>query len=103
MLPQAAFRALSDPTRRDILTTLSKGEMTVQQLSERFPMTRAAVKKHLNILEAGGLLETRRAGRKTLNKLRPDGLKPVTDWLSFFDQFWDDKLSALQSTLSEKD
>ncbi len=100
---QAAFRALADPTRRDILTALSTGEMTVQQLTERFPMTRAAVKKHLVVLEDGGLLTTRRQGRETFNKLHPEGLKPVTDWLNYFDQFWDTHLSALQSTLTQKD
>ncbi|MBU2981856.1 metalloregulator ArsR/SmtB family transcription factor [Lentibacter algarum] len=103
MSNQTAFRALADPTRRDILTALSDGEMTVKQLTERFPMTRAAVKKHLVILEVGGLLTSRKQGRETLNKLNPEGLKPVTDWLAYFDQFWDTHLTNLQSVFDKKD
>ena len=102
MTAQSAFRALSDPTRRDILCLLSEGEMTVAQVSEKFDITRAAVKKHLVVLEQGALIAVRRKGRETLNTLRPEGMEPVRDWLGFFDQFWDDRLSALKTAI-EKD
>ena len=80
MTAQSAFRALSDPTRRDILCLLSEGEMTVAQVSEKFDITRAAVKKHLVVLEQGALIAVRRKGRETLNTLRPEGMEPVRDW-----------------------
>ena len=102
MVPQPAFRALSDPTRRDILCLLSEGEMTVAQVSERFDMTRAAVKKHLNVLEQGALIRVRRKGRETLNTLRPEGMEPIRDWLSFFDRFWDSRLHDLKSSIENR-
>ena len=100
---QPAFRALSDPTRREILCLLSQGEMSVAQVSVRFDMTRAAVKKHLNVLEQGALITVRREGRETLNALHPEGMAPVRDWLSFFDRFWGDRLGALKDSIENKD
>ena len=47
---QNGFRALADPTRRDILHRLASGEHTIAQLTQHFDMTRAAVKKHLTVL-----------------------------------------------------
>ncbi|WP_306737286.1 ArsR/SmtB family transcription factor [Marimonas arenosa] len=99
MPPQPAFRALSDPTRRSILRLLSEREMSVAEVSQRFDMTRAAVRKHLTILEEGALIRVRRQGRETLNALRPEGLEPVHDWLSFFDRFWDARLDELKTAI----
>ncbi|MDU8928453.1 metalloregulator ArsR/SmtB family transcription factor [Alisedimentitalea sp. MJ-SS2] len=103
MTPQSAFRALSDPTRRDILCLLGSGEMTVAQVSDRFDMTRAAIKKHLNVLEDGALITVRRQGRETYNALRPEGMEPVRDWLTYFDQFWTDRLSDLKTTIENRE
>ena len=100
--PHAAFRALADPTRRDILRLLTKGGMTIGQLTHAFPMTRAAVKKHLTVLQEGNLIEVTPRGRERINRLRPDGLRPVIDWITELDAAWDDRLSALKSAI-EKD
>ena len=102
MVPQPAFRALSDPTRRDILCLLSEGEMTVAQVSERFDMTRAAVKKHLTVLSDGGLITVRPRGRERINSINTQGFAPVLNWFEYFDSFWNDRLSALKSAI-EKD
>ena len=100
--PQATFRALSDPTRRGILKLLSHKDMTIGEVSERFAMTRPAVRKHLAILEESGLIEVRAEGRRRLNHLNPQGLVPAIDWFAEFDTFWDDRLSALKTAI-EKD
>ncbi len=100
--PQGAFRALADPTRRQILSYLADGDMTIAQVSDRFDVTRAAIKKHLIILAEGNLIEVEARGRERLNRLNPGGLKPVSEWLGFFDQFWDTRLGSLKSVI-EKD
>lgn len=99
---QATFRALADPTRRAILRTLTNGERSIAEVAGDFDMTRAAVKKHLTVLSDGGLITVTPRGRERLNKLNPQGFAPVRDWLSYFDQFWDDRLNALKSAI-EKD
>jgi len=99
---QNTFRALADSTRRDILMHLSAKEMTIAEVSAHFDMTRAAVKKHLVILEEGQLISARRIGRETLNKLEPEGLKTAFSWISYFSEFWNVKLQNLQSAIEEE-
>ncbi|SEW32786.1 transcriptional regulator, ArsR family [Cognatiyoonia koreensis] len=96
------FRALADPTRRNILRLLAENEMTIAEVAENFDMTRAAVKKHLSILSEGDLISVQVSGRTRVNTLNPNGLRRVIDWFSYFDAFWDDRLSTLKSEI-EKD
>ena len=98
---QGAFRALADPTRRDILMHLSGGDMTIAEVADNFSMTRAAVKKHLSILEDGQLISVHPRGRERVNRLEPLGLKQVSDWLGHFNRFWDDKLLELQRAVED--
>lgn len=96
---QGAFRALADPSRRQILLHLSSQDMTIAQVAEHFDMTRAAIKKHLTILEEGKLISVRRRGRERINHLEPKALRPVADWVGFFDQFWDNKIGKLKAAV----
>jgi DNA-binding transcriptional ArsR family regulator len=100
---QNAFRALSDPTRRQILMHLSEGELPIGDLVDRFDITRAAVKKHLIILEEGNLISVQSRGRERINKLEPQGLKSVSDWLSYFNRFWDQRLSDLRIAIENEE
>jgi DNA-binding transcriptional ArsR family regulator len=99
---QLGFRALADPTRRSILLMLASKDMTIAEVATNFQMTRAAVKKHLTILDEGNLIIVRTHGRSRLNTLNPKGLKQVLDWFGFFDAFWDERLNSLKSEI-EKD
>ncbi len=99
---QMGFRALADPTRRDILHLLADRDMTIAQVAENFQMTRAAVKKHLSILNDGGLICVRSDGRTKINSINVDGIKQVFNWFDFFNTFWDDRLAQLKSEI-EKD
>lgn len=97
--PQEVFRALADPSRRAILMHLSERDMTIAEVSENFEMTRAAVKKHLTILEEGKLISVVTRGRERVNHLEPKAMKPVSDWINYFSQFWDEHLSALKNEI----
>jgi len=99
---QSTFRALADPTRREILKMLRATDMTIGDVADNFDMTRAAVKKHLTVLSDGGLITVKTQGRERINHLNPAGLAPVLNWLEYFDVFWDDKLAALKTAI-EKD
>ena len=102
METQPIFRALADPTRRDILVMLRGNDMTIAEVAENFDMTRAAIKKHLTVLSDGGLITVRAEGRERINTFNPAGMAPVRDWLQVFDAFWDDRLDALKTAI-EKD
>ncbi len=99
---QTTFRALADPTRRDILNLLTAQDMTIGAVVNRFDMTRPAIKKHLAVLEEGQLITVTSRGRERINAINPDGFRAVESWLNVFDRFWDDRLSALKSAV-EKD
>lgn len=99
---QGAFRALADPTRRQILVLLSDNDMTIGDVVDKFSITRGAIKKHLNVLEAGRLISVHPRGRERVNRLEPAVLKSVSEWLKFFDQFWDQKLDRLQKAIDKE-
>lgn len=99
---QSTFRALADPSRRMILMHLSERDMTIAEVADRFAMTRAAVKKHLTILEQGELISVHPQGRTRVNRLEPQALKPVADWLRYFDRFWDKHLDRLQAAIEQQ-
>jgi len=96
---QDSFKALADPTRRMILMHLGSKDMTIGELTDHFDMTRAAVKKHLNVLESGKLISVHKSGRERINRLEPKSLKPVSDWVNHFEQFWDERLNALKNAI----
>lgn len=99
MKAQSTFKALGDPTRRLILELLSEQDMTIAEVVNNFDMTRAAVKKHLTILETGGLISVTPSGRERINSLNVNGMRPILDWLGFFDTFWDQKLNNLKTAI----
>ena len=99
---QATFRALADPTRRRIIALLGDGDRTVAQVAGQFDITRAAVKKHLVVLENGGVVVSEPRGRERINRLNPTALKRAADWLSYFDMFWDDRLGALKEAVEDE-
>lgn len=92
----AIFQAIADPTRRQLLLKLRNKRLSISQLAEDVPMSRNAVVKHLQQLENATLVTTEKKGREKLYSLNAEGLKKVQDWLAIFDEFWDEKLDALQ-------
>ncbi|MDG1970657.1 MAG: metalloregulator ArsR/SmtB family transcription factor [Paracoccaceae bacterium] len=101
-IQQLCFRALADPTRREILSILAQGDLTIADVADKFDMTRSAVKKHLTILDEGGLITVETRGRTRVNRLNPAGMQPAITSLNAFDTYWDDRLTALKSAI-EKD
>lgn len=93
---QSTFRALADPSRRMMLKHISKRDMTIGEVASHFDMTRAAVKKHLTVLEEGKLISVHPKGRERINRLEPLALKSAADWFNYFSNFWDTKLDKLQ-------
>ena len=78
----AAFSALSDPTRRAILARLALGEATVLELAEPFEMTQPAISRHLKVLASAGLIARRVEGAKRPCRLAGDGIAAIDQWLA---------------------
>jgi len=90
------FQALADPTRRKLLKMLAEKEMPITAISNRFPISRTAVNKHLHILSDAGLVSSQKIGRETRYKLQPEPLVEIKRWLAFFEKYWDEKIYALK-------
>jgi DNA-binding transcriptional ArsR family regulator len=90
------FQAIADPSRRKMLKLLANQELPVTAISKHFPMSRTAVSKHLRILSEANLLSVEKVGREIRYKLQPDTLLELKHWLSFYEQFWDNKISMLR-------
>jgi DNA-binding transcriptional ArsR family regulator len=95
------FSALSDPTRRAIISKLTKGDMPIMELASPFDMSLPAVSKHIRVLEKAGLVICRKQGRVHYCRLNAQPLRDAAKWLAFYQQFWDAKLDALANFLEE--
>jgi uncharacterized protein YndB with AHSA1/START domain len=97
------FRALADPTRRELLDELFREDgQTLGALEERFDMTRFGVMKHLKLLEEAGLVVTRRQGREKLHYLNPVPIRLVHDrWVSKYAEPWASALTDLKERLEQ--
>ena len=90
------FQAIADPTRRDILRLLAEKELSILEITGHFPMSRTAIAKHLHILSEAELVSGRKVGREKRFRLQPESLDELKQWLSYFEQFWNNKLSMLK-------
>jgi uncharacterized protein YndB with AHSA1/START domain len=98
------FKALADPTRRSLLDELFEEDgQILSTLEQRLPMTRFGVMKHLKVLEAAGLVVTKRRGREKLHFLNPVPIRLVHDrWVSKYAEPWAATLTGLKRQLEEK-
>lgn len=95
------FQAIADPTRRAILTMLSKQDMTPNTLAGEFSTSRQAVSKHVNILAECGLLTQQYSGREIYYHLNTKKMKEVDAWLEPFRKLWEDRFSQLDEFLNQ--
>lgn len=93
------FGAIADPTRREILSLLSRREHSVTALKQHFPVSRTAVAKHLTVLKGARLVVERKVGRERRYRLEAGPLREVHDWAAFYERFWTEKLEALDRHL----
>jgi DNA-binding transcriptional ArsR family regulator len=99
--PDAVFRAIADPTRREILTMLRTNQQTVGEIAGNFRMSRPAVSKHLRLLRSAGLITTRQAGTARVCSLNAAPLQVVNDWLHDYEALWSEGLSNLKAYVEE--
>lgn len=96
-----AFAALSDPTRRGILERLGRGEASISELADAFEMTLTGIKKHVQVLEAAGLVTTVKVGRVRLCRLGPNRLENETAWIASYRQMLEERLDHLAAFLED--
>ena len=94
--------AIADPTRRAILSRLSRGDARVTDIAEPFDMSLAAVSKHVQTLERAGLVRRQRKGREHTLSLDARPLRQVVRWTSRYERFWNEHLDRLEAFFTQK-
>lgn len=97
----ATFHALADPTRRAILSRLSEGEATVNQLAAPFSMSLPAVSKHLKVLERAQLITRGKEAQWRPCKLEAAPLREADDWIEQYRAMWEARFDRLDAYLQE--
>jgi DNA-binding transcriptional ArsR family regulator len=97
----AVFRAIADPTRREILGLLRDGRYSVGDLAANFRTSRPAISKHLRVLRSVGLIVTEREGTARICALNGAPLRAVSDWLNDYRMFWGETLRGLKDYVEE--
>jgi len=100
-LLSAKFAALADPTRREILERLARGETSVTELAAPFHMSLPAISKHLKVLERAGLISRGRKAQWRPCRLDAEGLRDVADWTEHYRRFWEGSFDRLDAYLNE--
>jgi DNA-binding transcriptional ArsR family regulator len=95
----SVFRALSDPTRRQVLARLSGSPGSVSELAAPFEMALPSFVQHLRVLEESGLVSSRKTGRVRTYHLVPDRLRQAEDWLAGQRSLWERRLDQLDEYL----
>lgn len=95
------FAALSDPTRRAILSRLATGEASVTDLAKPFDMTLPAISKHLKVLQRAGLISQTREAQWRPCRLEAAPLKDASDWIEHYRRYWEESFDRLDEYLHE--
>jgi len=95
------FQAIADPNRRIILSMLSTGKLSVNQVADNFDITRSAVSQHMKILTECSLVSISKKGRERYCEAKLDKLGEIWDWLNQYKKFWEDKFDAMEQALKE--
>lgn len=93
------FHALADATRRDILRRSAEGELSVSRLAETYPMSFAAVQKHVAVLERAGLVSKERRGREQLVRTQPDAIGLARQALDQLEETWRGRVDRMSQLL----
>jgi DNA-binding transcriptional ArsR family regulator len=95
------FHALSDATRRDILRRSARGTLSVSRLAEAYPMSFAAVQKHVAVLERAGLVTKERRGREQLVRTDPDAVDGARRALDQLERAWRGRVDRMSDVLAQ--
>lgn len=97
-----SFGALSDPSRRAIVERLGRGNAPISELAELVGITLTGTKKHVQILEAAGLVTTEKVGRTRLCRLGPRRLEDELGWIETYRRQLDERLDRFGELLERR-
>ncbi len=95
------FGALSDATRRGMLSRLAQGEASITELAAPYAMSQPAISKHMRVLEKAGLITRTRRGREHIIRANPGPAEQAGGWIAYYARFWNRHFDAVDAYLKE--
>lgn len=95
------FQAIADPVRREIIELLAKEPLAVNDVAQKFDISRPAISKHLKILSECDIIAIDKKGRERFCKVQPQKLIPAFLWMEQYKVLWEDKLDSFERYLME--
>ena len=95
------FNAVAEPKRRQVLEAVGARELSVNEIVGLLGWSQPMVSKHLGVLKKVGLVRERRVGRQRMYRINAERLKPIHDWVTPFEQFWNESFERLDEVLQE--
>ena len=95
------FQAIADPVRRDIIEMLSDDVLSVNQVAEKFEISRPAISKHLRILNECGIVSFNQNGRERLCIIQPEKLIPAFLWIKQYNKLWEDRIDSFEKYINQ--
>jgi DNA-binding transcriptional ArsR family regulator len=97
------FAAIADPKRRAMLDMLVAGQRSAGEIVSQFPrLTQPGVSRHLRVLREANLVAVTVQAQQRIYELKPEGLRELREWITKYQEFWADKMDALESHLATK-
>jgi DNA-binding transcriptional ArsR family regulator len=101
--PEDIFSAIAEPRRREVIAVLSDGhDHAVNEIVIRMKMAQPAVSKHLGALRKAGVVTVVKRGQHRMYRLKPESLKPVHDWVKFFERYWTHQVDQIKQRAERK-
>jgi DNA-binding transcriptional ArsR family regulator len=97
------FRALSDPTRRDVIARLTRSPASASELAEPFEMALPSLMQHLGVLESSGVVRSKKTGRVRTYQLVPKRLQVAEHWLAAQRDLWERRMDRFERYASSMD
>jgi DNA-binding transcriptional ArsR family regulator len=95
------FQAIADPTRRKIISLVSRHPMNLSAIADHFEISRPAISQQMKILGECGLIEITKEGRETICAIRPAELKKIADWAAQYQELWMDRIDSFEAYVNE--
>ena len=95
------FQAIADPIRRDIIALLAKESLSVNDVAEKFEISRPAISKHLKILNECGIIHFNQIGRERLCLIQPQNLVPAFLWIRQYNKLWEDRIDSFENYINQ--
>ena len=95
------FQAIADPIRREIIDILSKESLTVNEVAERFDISRPAISKHLKILNECEIIQINQSGRERRCVIQAEKLIPAFIWIQQYHKLWEERIDAFEEYINQ--